>query len=399
MPVLCAFVPHVSAAAALHGSRRQRNGFFVSDWKGTFPDEFEGCAENASVVRLRSSRLSSVRTLRLPEGKELLLRALSIVPVSDWKGTVPDEFEGCAENASVVRLRSSRLSSGRVLRPSEAKKRLLRALSIVPVSDRKGTVPDEFESCAENARVVRLRSSRLSSGRALRLPEAKELLLYALSIVPLAVLAKARLLPKAARDRRLAPDSSRLASSVSDWKGTVPDEFESCAENASVVRLRSSRLSSGRALRLPEAKELLLYAVSIVPLAVLAKARLLPKAARDRRLAPDSSRLASSVSDWKGTVPDEFESCAENASVVRLRSSRLSSGRALRLPEAKELLLYALSIVPLAVLAKARLLPKAARDRRLAPDSSRLASSVCLSACIFAESFSPLSHKEKLCLH
>ncbi|CAN8177510.1 unnamed protein product [Coccothraustes coccothraustes] len=451
MPVLCAFVPHVSAAAALHGSRRQRNGFFVSDWKGTFPDEFEGCAENASVVRLRSSRLSSVRTLRLPEGKELLLRALSIVPVSDWKGTVPDEFEGCAENASVVRLRSSRLSSGRVLRPSEAKKRLLRALSIVPVSDRKGTVPDEFESCAENARVVRLRSSRLSSGRALRLPEAKELLLYALSIVPLAVLAKARLLPKAARDRRLAPDSSRLASSVSDWKGTfpdefegcaenasvvrlrssrlssgrvlrlpeakkrllralsivpvsdrkgtVPDEFESCAENARVVRLRSSRLSSGRALRLPEAKELLLYALSIVPLAVLAKARLLPKAARDRRLAPDSSRLASSVSDWKGTVPDEFESCAENASVVRLRSSRLSSGRALRLPEAKELLLYALSIVPLAVLAKARLLPKAARDRRLAPDSSRLASSVCLSACIFAESFSPLSHKEKLCLH
>ncbi|CAN8177542.1 unnamed protein product, partial [Coccothraustes coccothraustes] len=271
------------------------------------------------------------------------------------------------------------------------------------VSDRKGTVPDEFESCAENARVVRLRSSRLSSGRALRLPEAKELLLYAVSIVPLAVLAKARLLPKAARDRRLAQERSTLGSSVyvSDRKGTVPDEFESCAENARVVRLRSSRLSSGRALRLPEAKELLLYAVSIVPLAMLAKARLLPKAARDRRLAQERSTLGSSVyvSDWKGTVPDEFESCAENASVVRLRSSRLSSGRALRLPEAKELLLYALSIVPLAVLAKARLLPKAARDRCLAPDSSRLASSVCLSACIFAESFSPLSHKEKLCLH
>ncbi|CAN8189313.1 unnamed protein product [Coccothraustes coccothraustes] len=266
MPVLCAFVLHVSAAAALHGSRRQRNGFFVSDWKGTVPDEFEGCAENASVVRLRSSRLSSGRVLRPSEAKKRLLRALSIVPVSDWKGTVPDEFEGCAENASVVRLRSSRLSSGRVLRPSEAKKRLLRALSIVP-------------------------------------------------------------------------------------------------------------------------------------LAVHSKARLQPKAARDHRLAPDSFRLASSVSDWKGTVPDEFESCAENARVVRLRSSRLSSGRALRLPEAKELLLYALSIVPLAVLAKARLLPKAARDRRLAPDSSRLASSVCLSACILAESFSPLSHKEKLCLH
>ncbi|CAN8189185.1 unnamed protein product [Coccothraustes coccothraustes] len=451
MPVLCAFVLHVSAAAALCGSRRQRNGFFVSDWKGTVPDEFEGCAENASVVRLRSSRLSSGRVLRPSEAKKRLLRALSIVPVSDWKGTVPDEFESCAENARVVRLRSSRLSSGRALRLPEAKELLLYALSILPVSDWKGTVPDEFESCAENARVVRLRSSRLSSGRALRLPEAKELLLYALSIVPLAVLAKARLLPKAARDRRLAPDSSRLASSVSDWKGTVPDEFEGCAENASVVRLRSSRLSSGRvlrpseakkrllralsivpvsdwkgtvpdefescaenarvvrlrssrlssgrALRLPEAKELLLYALSIVPLAVLAKARLLPKAARDRRLAPDSSRLASSVSDWKGTVPDEFEGCAENASVVRLRSSRLSSGRVLRPSEAKKRLLRALSIVPLAVLSKGQLLPKAARDRRLAPHSSRLASSVCLSACIFAESFSTLSHKEKLCLH
>ncbi|CAN8189437.1 unnamed protein product [Coccothraustes coccothraustes] len=370
MPVLCAFVLHVSAAAALHGSRRQRNGFFVSD----------------------------------------------------WKGTVPDEFEGCAENASVVRLRSSRLSSGRVLRPSEAKKRLLRALSIVPVSDWKGTVPDEFESCAENARVVRLRSSRLSSGRALRLPEAKELLLYALSIVPLAVLAKARLLPKAARDRRLAPDSSRLASSVSDWKGTVPDEFEGCAENASVVRLRSSRLSSGRVLRPSEAKKRLLRALSIVPVSDwkgtvpdefegcaenasvvrlrssrLSSGRVLRPSEAKKRLLRALSIVP--VSDWKGTVPDEFESCAENARVVRLRSSRLSSGRALRLPEAKELLLYALSIVPLAVLAKARLLPKAARDRRLAPDSSRLASSVCLSACIFAESFSPLSHKEKLCLH
>ncbi|CAN8189425.1 unnamed protein product [Coccothraustes coccothraustes] len=172
MPVLCAFVLHVSAAAALHGSRRQRNGFFVSDWKGTVPDEFEGCAENASVVRLRSSRLSS--------------------------------------------------------------------------------------------------------GRALRLPEAKKRLLRALSIVPLAVHSKARLQPKAARDHRLAPDSFRLASSVSDWKGTVPDEFEGCAENASVVRLRSSRLSSGRVLRPSEAKKRLLRALSIVPLAVLSKGQLLP---------------------------------------------------------------------------------------------------------------------------
>ncbi|CAN8189607.1 unnamed protein product [Coccothraustes coccothraustes] len=325
MPVLCAFVLHVSAAAALHGSRRQRNGFFVSDWKGTVPDEFEGCAENASVVRLRSSRLSSGRVLRPSEAKKRLLRALSIVPLA-------------------VLSKGQLLPSGRAPRLPEAKERLLRALSIVPlaVHSKARLLPKATrDRRLENASVVRLRSSRLSSGRVLRLPEAKKRLLRALSIVP-----------------------------VSDWKGTVPDEFEGCAENASVVRLRSSRLSSGRVLRPSEAKKRLLRALSIVP-----------------------------VSDWKGTVPDEFESCAENARVVRLRSSRLSSGRALRLPEAKELLLYALSIVPVAVLAKARLLPKAARDRRLAPDSSRLASSVCLSACIFAESFSPLSHKEKLCLH
>ncbi|CAN8219480.1 unnamed protein product [Coccothraustes coccothraustes] len=101
--------------------------------------------------------------------------------------------------------------------------------------------------------------------------------------------------------------------------------------------------------------------------------------------------------DWKGTVLDVFEGCAENASYVRLRSSRLSSGPAVRLPEAKKRLLRALGIVPLAVLSKAWLLPKAARDRRLASGSSRLACSACLSVCMFAESFSTLSHKEKLC--
>ncbi|CAN8217921.1 unnamed protein product, partial [Coccothraustes coccothraustes] len=86
-----------------------------------------------------------------------------------------------------------------------------------------------------------------------------------------------------------------------------------------------------------------------------------------------------------------------NASVVRLRSSRLSSGSALRLAEAIKRLLRALSIVPVAVLSEARLLPKASRNRRLALGSSRLPSSACLCACIFAESFSTLSHKEKLC--
>ncbi|CAN8219235.1 unnamed protein product [Coccothraustes coccothraustes] len=100
---------------------------------------------------------------------------------------------------------------------------------------------------------------------------------------------------------------------------------------------------------------------------------------------------------WKGTVLDVFECCAENASYVRILSFRLSSGRSLRLPEAKKRLLRALSIVPVAVLSKARLLLKAARDRRLASGSFRLVTSASLSASIFAESFSTLSHKEKLC--
>ncbi|CAN8219465.1 unnamed protein product [Coccothraustes coccothraustes] len=179
--------------------------------------------------------------------------------------------------------------------------------------DWKGTVPDVFERCTKNASYVRLRSSRLSNGRDVRLPEAKKRLLRALGIVPVAVLSKARVLPKAARDRRLASGSSRLA------------------------------------------KKRLLRALSIVPVAVLSKVRVLLKAARDRRLASGSFRLA------------------------------------------KKRLLRALSIVPVAVLSKVRVLLKAACDRRLASGSSRLVCSASLSASIFAESFSTLSHKEKLC--
>ncbi|CAN8219402.1 unnamed protein product [Coccothraustes coccothraustes] len=78
-------------------------------------------------------------------------------------------------------------------------------------------------------------------------------------------------------------------------KGTVLDVFEGCAENDSYVRLRSSRLSSGRDGRLPEAKKRLLRALSIVPVAVLSKARLLPKAARDGHLASGSFRLVPSL--------------------------------------------------------------------------------------------------------
>ncbi|CAN8219289.1 unnamed protein product [Coccothraustes coccothraustes] len=99
---------------------------------------------------------------------------------------------------------------------------------------------------------------------------------------------------------------------------------------------------------------------------------------------------------WKGTVLGVFEGCAENASYVRLRSSSLSSGRAVRLPEAKKRLLRALSIVPVAVLSKSRLLLKAARDRRLASGSSRLPCCASLSTNTFGASFSTLSHKEKL---
>ncbi|CAN8219221.1 unnamed protein product [Coccothraustes coccothraustes] len=101
--------------------------------------------------------------------------------------------------------------------------------------------------------------------------------------------------------------------------------------------------------------------------------------------------------DWKGPLHNEFYVFAENASYVRLRSSRLSSGHAVQLPEAKKRLLRALSIVPVAVLSKERLLLKAARDRRLASGNSRLVCSASLSANIFAECFSTLSHKEKLC--
>ncbi|CAN8206539.1 unnamed protein product [Coccothraustes coccothraustes] len=86
------------------------------------------------------------------------------------------------------------------------------------------------------------------------------------------------------------------------------------------------------------------------------------------------------IGGWNGTVFDEFQGCAENASAMWLRSSCLSSLRALRLVEAKTRLLHALSIVPVPVLFQARLLLKTVRDRPLAPESSRYASSACRSA-------------------
>ncbi|CAN8219379.1 unnamed protein product [Coccothraustes coccothraustes] len=102
-----------------------------------------------------------------------------------------------------------------------------------------------------------------------------------------------------------------------DWKGTVLDVFEGCAENDSYVRFRSSRLSSGHPVRLLEAKKRLLRALSIVPVAVLSKERLLLKAARDRRLASETFRLVCSASLSASTVLDVFEGCTKNASYVR----------------------------------------------------------------------------------
>ncbi|CAN8219475.1 unnamed protein product [Coccothraustes coccothraustes] len=101
--------------------------------------------------------------------------------------------------------------------------------------------------------------------------------------------------------------------------------------------------------------------------------------------------------DFIGIILDVFEGCTKNASYVRLRSSRLSSGHAVRLPEAKKRLLRALSIVLVAALSKARLMLKAAGERYFAQGSARLASSASLSASMFAKSFSTLSHKERLC--
>ncbi|CAN8219481.1 unnamed protein product [Coccothraustes coccothraustes] len=145
---------------------------------------------------------------------------------------------------------------------------------------------------------------------------------------------------------------------------TVLDVFEGCEENDSYVRLRSSRLSSARAVRHPEAKKRLLRALSIVPVAVLSKARLLPKAARDRRLAAGSFTLQRP----RFPAPGGEEAASS-------RTEHCAGGGAL----------------------KVRLLTKAARDMRFASGSSRLASNAYLSASIFAESFSTLSHKEKLC--
>ncbi|CAN8213870.1 unnamed protein product, partial [Coccothraustes coccothraustes] len=183
--------------------------------------------------------------------------------------------------------------------------------------------------------------------------------------------------------------------------------FESCAENASVVRLRSSPLSSCRAVRLPEAKKRLLRAVSTVPVAVLSGERLLLEDARDRRLPSESSIFASSACQSDYILA---ESCSTLSHKEKLGLHRnlgqtfpltlveIFASRGLK-ESAKKRLLRALSTVPVAVLSGERLLPEDARDRRLPSESSIFASSACQSDYILAESCSTLSHKEKLGLH
>ncbi|CAN8213714.1 unnamed protein product, partial [Coccothraustes coccothraustes] len=183
--------------------------------------------------------------------------------------------------------------------------------------------------------------------------------------------------------------------------------FESCAENASVVRLRSSPLSSCRAVRLPEAKKRLLRALSTVPVAVLSGERLLPEDARDRRLPSESSIFASSACQSDYILA---ESCSTLSHKEKLGLHRnlgqtfpltlveIFASRGLK-ESAKKRLLRALSTVPVAVLSGERLLPEDARDRRLPSESSIFASSACQSDYILAESCSTLSHKEKLGLH
>ncbi|CAN8206295.1 unnamed protein product [Coccothraustes coccothraustes] len=147
----------------------------------------------------------------------------------------------------------------------------------------------------------------------------------------------------------------------------------------------------------------------MVPVPVLSKARLLLKTVRDRTLASESSRYASSAcrsscifAENYSTLSLQEKLCLLGKIGPKLPSTFddfFASGlRALRLVQAKTRLLHALSMVPVPVLSKARLLLKTSRNWPLAPESSRYASSPFLSACIFAESFSTSSHKEELCL-
>ncbi|CAN8213748.1 unnamed protein product [Coccothraustes coccothraustes] len=140
----------------------------------------------------------------------------------------------------------------------------------------------------------------------LRLPEAKRRLLRALSTVPVAVLSRLsgeRLLLEDARDRRLPSESSIFASSACQSDYILA---ESCSTLSHKEKLGLHRnlgqtfpltlveIFASRGLK-ESAKRRLLRALSTVPVAVLSGERLLPEDARDRRLPSESSIFASSA--------------------------------------------------------------------------------------------------------
>ncbi|CAN8213740.1 unnamed protein product [Coccothraustes coccothraustes] len=140
----------------------------------------------------------------------------------------------------------------------------------------------------------------------LRLPEAKRRLLRALSTVPVAVLSGLsgeRLLLEDARDRHLPSESSIFASSACQSDYILA---ESCSTLSHKEKLGLHRnlgqtfpltlveIFASRGLK-ESAKKRLLRALSTVPVAVLSGERLLPEDARDRRLPSESSIFASSA--------------------------------------------------------------------------------------------------------
>ncbi|CAN8206631.1 unnamed protein product [Coccothraustes coccothraustes] len=143
----------------------------------------------------------------------------------------------------------------------------------------------------------------------------------------------------------------------------------------------------------------------MVPVPVLSKARLLLKTSRNWPLAPESSRYASSPFLSACIFAENFSTSSHKEELCLLGKigPKLPStfdeffasgiGRALRPPKAKKRFLRPLSIVPVPVLSKARLLLKTDRHWPLASESSRYASSACRSTCVFAESFSTSSQR------
>ncbi|CAN8213910.1 unnamed protein product, partial [Coccothraustes coccothraustes] len=132
---------------------------------------------------------------------------------------------------------------------------------------------------------------------------AKKRLLRALSTVPVAVLSGERLLPEDARDRPSPTESSIFASSACQSDYILA---ESCSTLSHKEKLGLHRnlgqtfpltlveIFASRGLK-ESAKKRLLRALSTVPVAVLSGERLLLEDARDRPSPTESSIFASSA--------------------------------------------------------------------------------------------------------